>query len=231
MFYRGVKCLFGVYSCAQNEKNMNFCGPHDIKVLGLLFGTLLGDSYGETRSGKSRIILQQENSNQEYLFWVHKFLSQRGYCNSVKPKTEKRIGPNNKIRFSRRVRTYSFSSLNWLIDCFYKDKIKNVPQKEYLEIYLTPLALAIWISDDGSACSSGIKIATNSFSKDDIFLLCEVLKDKYGIIAKPNKAGFSKKLHKQQYCVYIQKQSVNKVVNLVKPFIVNSMLKKIHITT
>lgn len=209
---------------------MSFYGPHDIKVLGCLFGSLLGDSYGEKRSEKSRIVLQQENSNQEYLFWVHKLLSTRGYCSGIKPKSKLRIGKNNKVRFYRKIRTYSFSSFNWLIDCFYKDGIKQVPKKIYLEKYLTPLALAIWISDDGGACSRGVKIATNCFSEDDISLLCEVLKEQYGIVSKPNKSGFSKKTFKQQYCLYIHKQSLPILQALVKPFMVNSMLKKIHIT-
>jgi hypothetical protein len=91
------------------------------------------------------------------------------------------------------------------------------------------LALAVWISDDGGACSTGVKIATNCFSENDILLVCEVLKEQYGIVSKPNKSGFSKKTFKQQYCLYIHKQSLPILQALVKPFMVNSMLKKIHL--
>jgi hypothetical protein len=90
-FTLGSNVFLG-YLVAQNVKIMSFSGPHDIKVLSCLFGTLLGDSYGEKRNGKSRIVLQQENSNQEYLFWVHQLLSIRGYCSPIKPKPQYRTG-------------------------------------------------------------------------------------------------------------------------------------------
>lgn len=43
---------------------------------------------------------------------------------------------------------------------------------------LSPLALAIWIKD--GAVSSGLKIATNSFTRADTQFLCDLLKEKYG---------------------------------------------------
>lgn len=45
--------------------------------------------------------------------------------------------------------------------------ISLVPTKQDLEFYLTPLALAIWIMDDGCNVKSGIRIATNKFSKEE----------------------------------------------------------------
>ena len=209
---------------------MEFFGPHHIDVLSGIFGSLLGDSYAEKRAGKCRIVLQQENSNQEYLFGVHYFLSSRGYCNIEKPKQEKRIGKNNKIRFFLRVRTYSFASFCWLHESFYQDKLKCIPSRELLLKYLTPIALTVWICDEGTATGDGgISIATNSFSKEDILMLCEVLYEKYGIIAKPNKIGFSKKDRKQQYCLYIWKRSVPILITVTSPFIVPSMLRKLHV--
>jgi ubiquinol-cytochrome c reductase cytochrome b subunit len=234
MFYHGDRCHSGVCRLCPKWKKVilmkkDFFGPHNIDVLSLLFGSLLGDSYGETRAGKSRIMLQQENSNQEYLFWFHKFLSSRGYCNPLKPKAQKLIGTNNKVRFIRRIRTYSFASFNWLLESFYQNKVKHIPKKGLLDIYLTPLALAVWISDDGGACSKGVKIATHAFSKEEITLICIVLKEKYGLLANPNKAGLSKRDKKQQYSIYIKQQSLGKLVELVSPFMVPSMLRKVYV--
>jgi hypothetical protein len=44
-------------------------GPHDIRILSIFFGSLLGDSSAEIRSKKRtvRFSLQQENKNVEYL--------------------------------------------------------------------------------------------------------------------------------------------------------------------
>jgi ubiquinol-cytochrome c reductase cytochrome b subunit len=236
MFYHGDKCPSGVYRlCPKwkkvNEmKKMELFGPHHIDVLSLLFGTLLGNSYGEKRAGKCRIVLQQENSNQEYLFGVHNFLSSRGYCNIEKPKQEKRIGKKNKVRFFSRIRTYSFASFNWLQESFYQNKLKCIPRKELLEQYLTPLALAVWISDDGTAASGGgVSIATNCFSKEDILMVCEVLNDKYGLLSNPQKTGFSKKNRKQQYSLYIWKRSVPILITILSPLMVPSMRRKLHV--
>lgn len=126
-------------------KNLvNKIGPHNIDVLSLLFGSLLGDCHAECRSKSSiRFNIQQENSNCEYLFWYHKFLSQRNYCSSKKPKLYKRIGKKNKIRFYYKINTYSYKNLSWFYYAFYEEKKKRIPNKEMLEEYLTPLALAV----------------------------------------------------------------------------------------
>jgi len=96
--------------CRMTKANL----VHNIDILSLLFGSLLGDSWGECRNkNKSsvRFILQQENSNLEYLFWYHSYLSLRGYCSGTKPKKYKRIGLRNKIRYYYKISTYSFSNL------------------------------------------------------------------------------------------------------------------------
>jgi ubiquinol-cytochrome c reductase cytochrome b subunit len=211
-------------------KKMEFYGPHNIDVLSGIFGSLLGDSYAEKRVGKTRIALKQGNCNQEYLFAVHKFLSVRGYCNIEKPKQKTVIGKNNKVNFYRRICTYSFASFNWLRESFYSDDgIKRIPRRELLEQFLTPLALAVWISDDGGAHhSGGVRIASHCFSKEDILMVCEVLKDKYGILATVQKARFSK-AGKQYYCLHIWKESVPILITEISSFMVPSMLRKLHV--
>jgi hypothetical protein len=211
-----------------NRKKSVF-GPHNIDTLSVLFGALLGDAYGETRLGKSRIVFQQENKNQEYLCWLHQFFASRGYCNEKIPKISIRIAKQGKIRQIIRFRTYSFESLNWVIECFYLEKLKRVPSRKELNKLLTPLALAVWISDDGSPCGKGLKISTNCFTIEEIQRLCDALYDLYGIYSKPNKHGFSKENKQIQYCLYIYKQSMGQVVLLVRPFMVKSMYYKLGI--
>jgi hypothetical protein len=211
-------------------KKMAFIGPHNIDILAGIFGSLLGDSCAEKRSGTTRIVLRQGNCNQAYLFAVHKYISVRGYCNIEKPKQQSVIGKNNKVHFFRQIRTYSFASFNWLHEAFYPDdRIKRIPRRELLEEFLTPLALAIWISDDGAAnTTGGVLICTNCFPKEDILMVCEFLKDKYGLVANPQKAGVSK-AGKQQYRLYIWKRSVPLLITIVFPFMVPSMLRKLHV--
>jgi ubiquinol-cytochrome c reductase cytochrome b subunit len=211
-------------------KKMAFIGPHNIDILAGIFGSLLGDSHAQKRSGKTRIILKQGNCNQAYLFAIHKYISVRGYCNIEKPKQKSVIGKNNKVYFFRQIRTYSFASFNWLHEAFYPDdRIKRVPRRELLDQFLTPLALGIWISDDGSAVKGGgVIIATECFSEEDNLILCEVLDTKYGILATVPKYGVSK-AGNQQYRLYIRKQSLEKLIAVVSSFMVPSMLRKLHV--
>jgi len=198
-------------------------GPHNIDIISLLFGSSLGDSYGEYRHESVRFILQQENPNCEYLSWYHKYLATRGYCSPEKPKLYKRIGGNGKIRFYHRVSSYSFGSLKWLYDSFYGDGKKRIPETGALEELLTPLAIAVWIMDDGSWCSVGTKIATNSFTMADLLRMRQVLENKYNLFVSIQKTGVE-----NQYLLYFQKTSMPTLARLVEPYIVKSMHHKLN---
>nr|NP_689381.1 putative intron-encoded protein [Chaetosphaeridium globosum]AAM96637.1 putative intron-encoded protein [Chaetosphaeridium globosum] len=193
-------------------------GPHNIDIYSLIFGSLLGDSYAEKRNGSTRMILQQEESNVSYLMWFHNYLAVRGYCSLKKPKLETRIGKNNKVRFFYRIRTYSFASFNWIYDAFYADKIKKVPKE--LDKYLTPLALAVWIMDDGTPCTFGLKIYTKTFKEEDVLFLCDVLNKKYNLLAR-----FYRDKH--QFVIYIPKTSMARLSSLVSIYMPPSMHRKL----
>ena len=60
-------------------------GPHNIDILSILFGSMLGDSYGERRNVSTSFVLQQEDSNVSYIMWFHKLLASLGYCRITKP--------------------------------------------------------------------------------------------------------------------------------------------------
>jgi hypothetical protein len=42
-------------------------GPHNIDILSIIFGSLLGDSYAEKHGNGTRICFQQERSHNTYL--------------------------------------------------------------------------------------------------------------------------------------------------------------------
>ena len=74
-------------------------GPHNIDVLSVLMGSILGDTHLEKRKKGigSRIIFEQCNRNVEYIMWYHKFFSTRDYCSLNKPKLNTRIKKDNKV--------------------------------------------------------------------------------------------------------------------------------------
>jgi hypothetical protein len=145
-------------------------GPHNKDILDFIHGSLLGDGYLELHGNGSRLCLQQESSNKAYLLWSHQFLANRGYCNLELPKIQSRIGNKGKIRYVLRLKTWTFSSLNYLHHKFYSNNIKIIPQ----DLYLNPFILAIWIKNDGSRSGKALKLSTNCFTYEE----CEILKIK-----------------------------------------------------
>jgi len=201
-------------------------GPHNLDILSIFFGSLLGDGHAERqiKGNGTRITFYQEASHVSYLLWLHSLLADLGYCSSNKPKVTTRLGNKGIIKKVIRFSSFTYMSLNWVYDLWYKDNIKIVPS--IIGQYLTPLALAIWIMDDGGKVGSGLKLATNSFSYSDCMLLTKVLYDNFNIKAtiqiepagKPN-----------QYHIYIWKESMPLLREIVLPYIHPSMKYKLDI--
>lgn len=199
-------------------------GPHNADIISIIYGTLLGDSSLEKRCGNVRISFQQENNNCEYLFWLWNKLSRSGYCSSIKPILKFRISVKGKKRFYYRFNTFTFSSLNFLYYQFYKNNsiIKRVPDN--IGCYLTPLAFACWIMDDGCRVGMGLKLCTNAFFKEDVLLLIDTLINNFNIKSNLNESGIV-----NQWVIYIPKSEIHKVQKVVKPYIVQSMYYKIQL--
>jgi ubiquinol-cytochrome c reductase cytochrome b subunit len=198
-------------------------GPHNLIILSILFGTLLGDSHAERTKHSTRIILQQEDSNIQYLKWFYHLLSHLGYCRFETPTKEIRIGSKGKIRYFYRLRTYSFSSFNWIHEAFYFNNHKRVPI-HLLETYLTPIALAIWIKDDGTRNNNSLRFCTHSFTKQEVVLLGELLYKLYSITTSLHQQSPLK----EQYKLYIKQESFNKLKEIVGPYMHKSKLYKLR---
>ena len=194
-------------------------GPHNLDIISVIVGNLLGDGWGEKRIGNTRFHIHMGSPNVEYLMWLHKFYSERGYCSSKKPELKRNIGNQNKVYFSYKFRTWTFSSWNWIYDAFYPNKIKIVPSD--IDQLLTPLALGVWIMDDGGVHPSGMIISTYNFKANDITLLQNALKKNYDLDTSVfnNKNGF---------VLYFPKNQLPKLSNIVKIYMVPSMYHKLN---
>ena len=78
--------------------------------------------------------------------------------------------------------------------------------------------------DEGGWTNSGVRISTNSFELKEVELLNDVLKSKYNLETTIQKIWI-----KDQYSIYIKKQSVPNLRNIIGPFIHTSMLYKLGI--
>lgn len=203
-------------------KGLQRIGAHDKIIYSIVFGSLLGDAHAEKRNGGlgTRISFQQESTHVSYLLWLHSLLASRGYCNENIPKIQTRLGSKGVVRKILRINTWTYTSFNFIHDLFYFEKVKRVPTN--IAEYLTPLALAIWIMDDGAKVSRGVKLCTNSFSYSDCLLLVEVLHFNFKLKASVQSAGAN-----NQYNVYIWKESMPTLRDLISPYIIKEMKYKI----
>ena len=196
-------------------------GPHNLDILCLIFGSLLGDAHAEYRGKGTRICFYQESKHSAYLMLLHNIISNLGYCNHIEPKIQKRLGKKGVVRNVVRFKTWTYSSFNWIHELWYKNNIKVVPLN--ISDYLTPIALAIWLMDDGSKSGSSLKLATNSFTFSECLQLVKVLYGKYNIKASIQSAGVD-----NQYVIYIFKESMPILRDLVLPYVHPSMKYKIN---
>jgi ubiquinol-cytochrome c reductase cytochrome b subunit len=199
-------------------------GPHNFDIISLIFGSLLGDGHAEKRIGGvgTRITFYQEDSHYKYILWLHNYLSTRGYCNNTIPILSTRLGKKGKVRRISRFRTWTYTSFNWIHDIWYNEGVKKIPV--CIGEYLTPLALAIWIMDDGSKVGKGLKLCTNSFSYEECLLLKNVLDHNFSLKVTVHSAGF---LNKDQYVIYIWKESMPLLRKLINDLIIPEMKYKI----
>lgn len=198
-------------------------GPHNKDVISVIFGSLLGDAHAERRlkGVGTRISFFQEAVHVEYILYLHKILSDLGYCNPKIPVVSSRLGTKGKIRKIVRFSTWTYTSFNWIHDLWYVNNIKRVP--ECIGEYLTPLALAIWIMDDGAKVGKGLKFSSNSFTYNECLILIKALNDNFNLKATIQSAG-----SKDQYIIYIWKESMNDLINIVSPYIIPEMKYKLY---
>ena len=175
-----------------------------------LIGTLLGDGYIRQIKGRRNAFLEVNHSitQKEYVEWKYKILK-----NLVRSGPKSRYG--NGARIAYRFFTKQHPEFTKMMDLFYKDKKKCIP-----DLVLDPISLAVWYMDDGSRCSKdNVYLNTQQFSKDDQYKLLEFL-GKMGLSGTLNK-------DKQYYRIRLKTSSIPKLFGIIKKYIIPSMKYKI----
>lgn len=227
---------FYLYECVATaavikQKNsrvlaVNRTGPHDYNVLCLIIGGLLGDMWGTLIKGKTldsvRFGLEQSTKNSSYLISLWEEFKFYGYASNKKPTIQNRASGNNTTRFY----LYTYTSLVWVFLGFYTFKdgkyIKGVPS--WIDIYLSPLAIAHWFMQDGSRQKGqGVNLATNSFTYEDTLRLANLLTSKYNLKTSVIKTGAP-----NQWRISIWKESMPAFSKLIGPYMHPSMHYKLQ---
>ena len=205
-------------------KAIHRIGPHNQDVISVIIGSLLGDCYGNRRYVEgTRFCYRQSIIHKDYLFWLYNFYYTKGYCSNLRPRLYTRILKKNgqEIKhYGYEFNTYTFRSFDWINKMFYKKGQKVISRE--IEKYITPLALAIWIMDDGGSAKPGLRIATNCFKLKEVQFLAEILKKKFHLNCTIQEV---KAINK--HSIYIKGSSIPTLRQIVLPFLHASMNHKL----
>ena len=166
-------------------------GDMNEKQRSMMVGTLLGDGHLETQNhGRTyRLKIEHSIKQKDYTDWLYRNF--KSWVNDV-PKEKKKI-VKGKTYKNYYFQTRSVGEFRFYGQIFYDESGKKQIPK-FIHKLLTPLALAVWFMDDGSAKSKQHKaliLNTQCFSKKDLRLLIEALDKRFDVRAKlrPQKEG------------------------------------------
>ena len=170
----------------------------------IIIGTLLGDGTLRLQKGRKNALLEINHalSQKEYVNWKYKHLS-----NLVR--TPPKLRKSNGKRMAYRFTTLSLPELTVLYRRFYNNGKKIIPN----DLILSPLALAVWLMDDGSKSRNSLYLNTQQFNLVEQRQLQKILNDQWNIKTTLNK-------DKTYYRIRIGIKYVNRFKEIVKPFII-----------
>ncbi len=185
----------------------------------LIVGSLLGDGclYKDSKNSNFKLSLSQCKAQEQYFH--HKVALMDPFINGFRENVDKR---GNSIMLAAT--TICHQDFNMFGNMFYdKNRKKFVPDN--LDIYLTPLALAIWVQDDGSLNAGvNMRIASMGFDKKDNEKLQRYLKTCFDLNAKVMEYRYKNKLY---YQLTFNKVETQKLSDIIRPHVVPKMLYKI----
>lgn len=188
----------------------------------IMIGSLLGDGSLGVHNGKYPAFKERHSIKQkEYLEFkacVFSDLSKR----SVKDYNAGTEGFNNG-QLMCEWSTLAQPVFSEFMHMFYHSGKKAVPHN--IADLLTPLALSVWYQDDGSLTHGDrqriLRIHTGSFDDNDRDLLIKAIENKYGL-------KFNEAVNNGSVDLRLEdKKSINKFIDLVKPYIHPSLSYKV----
>ncbi|CAJ0827270.1 6355_t:CDS:10, partial [Entrophospora sp. SA101] len=134
----------------------------------LITGMMLSD--GSLRIHGKDAYLQIGQKDKEFVYHLSNLFAKIGIVGAPPIECKSIIKPSGNLRISYLLTTFTMPYLTELhSECYRKVEGKNVKViPSNIDSLLTPIALAYWLSGDGSYCQTTgrITIATNSFSPE-----------------------------------------------------------------
>jgi LAGLIDADG DNA endonuclease family len=195
-----------------------------------LIGLLLSDGGLEKSTVRSNVRLSVIMSMDNYPYILHLYNLFEPYINTdlrvlgVKVYSEKEV---YKYYSTVRFKTISMPQLLYYYNIFYKKNIMNNKREKRVPIELksnfNAVSLAHLIMGDGNYLRERniIRIYTNSFIKEDVILLSNIINENLSIN--------NKVIHDRnnQYIIVIEKDSINNTRDVLLPYMHPSVLYKV----
>lgn len=187
----------------------------------LIIGSMLGDGYLSKQPENkynSRLSIAHSIKQKEYIEWKWKILDNFNLAGKL---------CYNKIYNDRYIKgymeEYRFRSKANSLFTFYRN-IFYPNGKKVLDFSMiskiNELGLTIWLLDDMHLCTTSYQINTQCFSLTEIEKLREILKEKFNINTTHQKFD---------NVIYVRKNSLEILNNLILPYTVESMKYKLHL--
>jgi hypothetical protein len=180
----------------------------------IILGSVLGDGHLRRVKNRANAFLEINHSSKqkEYVDW--KYVELESLVNS-----SPRLYKNGRDRTAYRFTTRQHPELTAMMDLFYQDGKKIIPDN----LILDEIALAVWYMDDGSKCrDNDIYLNTQQLDQISQKKLVVALKKCFGLEIRMNKDKHYMRLR-------FLKRSVPLLMNLIQNYVVPSMGYKIKL--
>ncbi len=185
----------------------------------VIIGTLLGDGFLERNGRYVRLIMDHSWKQVDYLKWKCSMLKNIKGRTVQKERFDRRFNKNYRCCVFR---SQSIPELEDYYNLFYRRGRKVLPRE--LPKIMTPRSFAVWIMDDGynrNDCAA-LRINTQSYTAQEHFIIQKTL-----LVF-----GIESSIHRQKknFVTYIPSRSMDRLRQLIGPFIAPTMKYKICLT-
>jgi len=184
-------------------------------IVGCLLGN--GSLHKDSRKGNFKLSFSHCEAQEQYFHW--KVATLDPFINTYRKSLDKR-----KKSAMLRTATICHQDLNMFANMFYDEsRVKHIPNN--LDMYLTPLSLAVWVMDGGNL-NSGIsmRIASANFSESENYKIRDYLKMCFDLRSKVMEYSYS---GKKYYQIVFNKQNTKKLCDIIRPHVNDCMKYKL----
>lgn len=182
----------------------------------LIMGTMLGDGHIAKHGKYARLMISHCEKQKE----LTEYKAYR--LNPLALPIVEAIDKRKNYKYYN-FNTVTHHELDQIRSWYYTDSKKIVPDN--IISWLTPLALSVWIMDDGTLNNRvNMRISTDSFSEKENYKLLEVLKILYDVNGKV--CEYQRRGNKYYYLSFNKRNSII-LSNVVRPYIIPCMKYKI----